>query len=92
VGDTPPTIATASVSPAAKAVYLDPTHELTVTPFEPTQRSGKITGTVGLMDISKPGGGKVFVRYLYSFLFLQKFYRELVFFVAGSLLLEDAYN
>lgn len=45
-----------------KLILLDPTHEIKVSPFKLAKRTGKLVGTVGFLDISKPGGSKVFDR------------------------------
>jgi len=45
------------------AVILDPTAAADAKPFELAPRSGKITGTLGLFDISKPGGSTLLDYY-----------------------------
>lgn len=43
-------------------VLLDPTSEQVITEFVPAKRNGRLSGTIGLVDISKPGGDTLLSR------------------------------
>ena len=59
---TQPVTTTGPGPSASEHVVLDPTSEQDVPIFNPTKRTGQIGGTVGLLDISKPGGSIVLAR------------------------------